>query len=120
MFEFRGSNYDLFSGPYIKWFLGKLGPEGLHKMLAGFDDKSCSAITSIGYAEKQTDVVQCFQGITEGIVVSPRGDHGFGWDSCFQPNGHTQTYAEMSSELKNKISHRNKAIIKLREFLENA
>ena len=27
------------SGPYIKWFLDKLGPEGLHKMLAGFEDK---------------------------------------------------------------------------------
>jgi inosine triphosphate pyrophosphatase len=38
-----------FVGPYIKWFLDKLGPEGLHRMLAGWEDKSAQAICTFGY-----------------------------------------------------------------------
>ncbi len=37
-------------GPYIKWFLKKLGPEGLHRMLSGFQDKSACAICTFAYA----------------------------------------------------------------------
>ena len=41
---------------------------------------------------------------------------GLGWDSCFEYEG--QTYAEMPSEAKNKISHRGKALEKLKEWLK--
>jgi XTP/dITP diphosphohydrolase len=39
-----------------------------------------------------------------------RGDHGFGFDKVFMPNGQTKTYAEMSAKEKDAVSHRSKAI----------
>ena len=59
-----------------------------------------------------------FEGVVEGAIVDlPRGTNGFGYDPVFQPNGSEQTFAEMAPELKNKISHRAKAIGVLREAL---
>ena len=59
------------------------------------------------------------EGITEGIIIeAPKGNFGFGYDPIFQPNGFNKTYAEMSLEEKNKISHRAKAFQKLIELLE--
>jgi XTP/dITP diphosphohydrolase len=59
-----------------------------------------------------------FQGIVEGRIVDPpRGRGGFGYDPVFQPAGFNQTFGEMDAELKNRISHRAKAIAALREAL---
>ena len=46
-----------------------------------------------------------------------RGPNYFGWDPVFQPDGFDQTYAEMTAEEKNGISHRGKALDALREYL---
>jgi XTP/dITP diphosphohydrolase len=57
-----------------------------------------------------------FEGFVEGKIVDPpRGSGGFGYDPIFEPKGFEQTFAEMAPELKNKISHRAKAIAALRE-----
>lgn len=104
-------------GPYIKWFLDKLGPEGLHTMLAGFEDKTAEAVCTFAfYSGEPGEEVQIFKGITKGSIVSPRGPRDFGWDPCFQPEGFEQTYAEMPKEEKNKISHRHKALSMLQEY----
>jgi XTP/dITP diphosphohydrolase len=59
-----------------------------------------------------------FEGAIEGNVVDPsRGTGGFGYDPVFQPIGFAQTFAEMPSDLKNKISHRAQAIAGLRAGL---
>jgi XTP/dITP diphosphohydrolase len=59
-----------------------------------------------------------FSGTAEGMIVDPpRGKNGFGYDPIFQPIGSEKTFAEMAPELKNKISHRAKAIAALREAL---
>src|SRR5438477_1284162 len=56
-----------------------------------------------------------FEGVVEGMIVDPpRGTGGFGYDPVFQPDGFEQTFAEMAPDLKNKISHRVKAIAALR------
>jgi len=61
-----------------------------------------------------------FEGVAEGSTVDPpRGTGGFGYDPVFQPDGFEQTFAEMGPELKNKISHRAKAIAGLRDALSN-
>lgn len=105
-------------GPYIKWFLDKLGPEGLHRMLNDFEDKSARAICTFTYhSGEEKDEVMLLQGITEGAIVFPRAPRDFGWDPCFQPSGYDQTYAELPKDIKNSISHRYKALEKLGKFL---
>lgn len=111
--------YDIYhsiAGPYIKWFLDKLEPEGLHRMLAGFDDKSATAVCTFAYSPGASADVVLFQGKTDGHIVAPRGPRGFGWDRCFQPNGFDKTYAELSKEVKNTISHRYKALDLVRAY----
>lgn len=59
-----------------------------------------------------------FEGVAEGkIIDEKRGKGGFGYDPVFIPDGYKQTFAEMSFEQKNRISHRAKAINKLIDFL---
>ncbi|XP_030041164.2 inosine triphosphate pyrophosphatase [Manduca sexta] len=105
-------------GPYIKWFLEKLQPEGLHRLLAGWEDKSAEAVCTFAYCAGNCDDldVVLFQGITKGKIVPPRGTRDFGWDCVFQPDGHDKTYAELPKSEKNKISHRYKALEKLRTY----
>ncbi|XP_058119795.1 inosine triphosphate pyrophosphatase [Anopheles ziemanni] len=103
-------------GPYIKWFLDKLGPEGLHKLLEGWEDKSAQAVCTFAYASEPDGEVILFQGRTDGDIVYPRGSRDFGWDPIFQPKGFEQTYAELPKEKKNEISHRFRALDKLREY----
>ncbi|CAL4176202.1 unnamed protein product, partial [Meganyctiphanes norvegica] len=98
-------------GPYIKWFEEPLGPEGLHRLLDGFEDKSAVARCTIAYSSGNPgDKVILFQGLEKGTIVDPRGEHKFGWDPCFMPTGYDVTYGELPRELKNKISHRFQAV----------
>jgi XTP/dITP diphosphohydrolase len=61
---------------------------------------------------------EIFTGIVEGEIVDfPRGTNGFGYDPLFKPDGFAVTYAELPSEIKNKISHRYKALLKFRDYL---
>jgi XTP/dITP diphosphohydrolase len=61
-----------------------------------------------------------FEGIINGHITEKEiGENGFGYDSVFCPNGYHQTFAEMTSELKNTISHRKIAVKKLITFLIN-
>jgi XTP/dITP diphosphohydrolase len=60
-----------------------------------------------------------FEGAVEGLIRHERcGAAGFGYDPIFQPDGYTITFAEMTLEEKNRISHRAIAVSKLLEFLE--
>nr|CAB3257425.1 inosine triphosphate pyrophosphatase [Phallusia mammillata] len=103
-------------GPYIKWFLTKLGPEGIYKMLDGWEDKSAYALCTFAYCSGNSDDVILFRGKCDGTIVPPRGPRTFGWDPCFLPNGYDTTYAEMDLEIKNKISHRGLALQELQSF----
>ncbi len=59
------------------------------------------------------------EGSVEGeIVGAPRGEGGFGYDPLFRPYGSDRTFAEMSSEEKNRISHRGLALASLRAILD--
>lgn len=61
-----------------------------------------------------------FHGVCEGaIVLTQRGENGFGYDPVFVPAGYSGTFAEMQPDLKNKISHRSLATTKFRDFLES-
>lgn len=59
-----------------------------------------------------------FDGIAEGEITHiPSGEGGFGYDPIFQPQGHDRTFAMLSLEEKNEISHRGKAVKALLNFL---
>lgn len=90
---------------------------GLYRMLQGFEDKTAIAITTVAYVN-ELGVVKVFNGETDGSIVKPSSIETFGWDSCFRPDGYELTYAEMSKDQKNLISHRMKAMLKLKEFLD--
>jgi non-canonical purine NTP pyrophosphatase (RdgB/HAM1 family) len=105
-------------GPYIKWFLEKCGHDGLNRMLNGFDDRSAFAQTIVAFTAGPGAPVHVFEGRTNGKIVQPRGPLDFGWDPIFEPDeGEGKTYAEMTKEFKNSISHRGRSFAKLRTFL---
>ena len=60
-----------------------------------------------------------FEGkVTGKITEEKRGDQGFGYDPIFIPDGHSKSFAQMSSDEKNSLSHRKRAVSKLVDFLK--
>lgn len=58
-------------------------------------------------------IEQTVEGKVEGLILEePRGSQGFGYDPLFVPNGYSRSYAEMSIEEKNQLSHRARALEK--------
>lgn len=105
-------------GPYIKWFLDKCGHDGLNKMIAAYDDKSAYAQTVVAFCAGPGQEVFVFDGRTHGKIVQARGKLDFGWDPIFEPvEGEGKTYAEMTKDQKDRISHRSRAFAKLKRFL---
>ncbi|MCU0429523.1 MAG: RdgB/HAM1 family non-canonical purine NTP pyrophosphatase [Cytophagaceae bacterium] len=64
--------------------------------------------------------IHAFEGIVNGTITEElRGEKGFGYDPVFIPDGETLTFAELSMEQKNKLSHRGIAVRKLVSFLQS-
>jgi XTP/dITP diphosphohydrolase len=65
-----------------------------------------------------TSIELVVEGICSGAITEePRGVHGFGYDPLFLPKGYAETFAEMTGEQKNLISHRAHALRKIRHVL---
>ena len=79
------------------------------------DDRTVAAATGPDGDGESTGVpVKLFEGIVRGRIVEPRGDGGFGYDPIFEHNG--KTMAEMTTEEKNAVSHRGRALAKFGEW----
>ncbi|WVF71513.1 inosine triphosphate pyrophosphatase [Kwoniella sp. CBS 6097] len=105
-------------GPYIKDFLGTLGHEGLNTLLTGFPTTRATALCTFAYSPGPGQEPILFEGRTEGNIVPAKGPTNFGWDPIFAPiEGNGKTYAEMDGKDKNAISHRYRALEKLRVYL---
>ena len=89
------------------------------KKLDGIKDRKARFRTAI--ALLQGEELHMFEGQVEGVILTERhGKGGFGYDSIFQPlEGDGSTFAQMSPEDKNRISHRGRAVARLVEFLNN-
>jgi XTP/dITP diphosphohydrolase len=69
---------------------------------------NASPVCVVSEAELQT---QLFDGACEGrIDFKPRGEGGFGYDPLFIPNGYEESFAELGADVKNRLSHRSKAL----------
>ena len=109
-------------GVYSARYLGKDTPyveknEIILDRLKNISDRSARFISVVAIAfpqgneplNKNTDII-CCEGIMEGhIAYAQKGSNGFGYDPLFIPSGFSETYAQMSTLDKNKVSHRGQA-----------
>lgn len=115
-FEMKSLNG--FPGPLVKWMIDAMGVGGLYKVADKMGNLVAYSIATIGYAKNKNEIY-FFEGRLKGKLVPNIGTSGFAFDRIFIPDGHTKRFSEMTSEEKNKISHRRLALDKLKEFLEN-
>jgi non-canonical purine NTP pyrophosphatase (RdgB/HAM1 family) len=78
-------------------------------------------VASIHFGLYDGQAFHAFAGVREGsIALTPRGSHGFGWDSIFIPRGFHKTWAEMTGEEAQATSIRTIAFNKLEAYLKRA
>jgi XTP/dITP diphosphohydrolase len=93
--------------------------DNMDKLLLNLEDKpnrnaQFKTVITLNLKGKQ----YLFTGIAKGqITFQKSGNQGFGYDPVFRPEAYTETFAELSLEIKNKISHRGKATSQLIAFL---
>ncbi len=105
-----------FPGTYSAWALGKLGCNGILKLMHGLEDRTAHFGTCIAYTDGK--IIKTFSGKCDGsIAKEKRGNSGFGYDSIFVPDGYKSTFAE-SISLKNKLSHRYKSLLEFSKYFK--
>src|SRR6185369_136525 len=81
-------------------------------------DRRARFVAVVAIATSTGEILNLSEGICEGLITfAPRGTGGFGYDPLFVPDGYDQTFAELPDAIKNRISHRARALLGTREFL---
>ncbi len=104
-----------FPGPLSSPFDSMVGKEKLLELVDEGAEASFRA--AIAFYNPQRNEIEVFTGKAEGEIVAPRGDGGFGYDPLFLPEGNDKTWGK-DPDYKNKVSHREKALEKLRNYTE--
>ncbi|KRD09884.1 non-canonical purine NTP pyrophosphatase [Flavobacterium sp. Root901] len=108
-------------GVYSARYAGeqKNADDNMNKLLEALkDEENRSAQFKTVIALNLEGKQHLFTGLAKGkITFNKTGNHGFGYDPVFQPENYKETFAELSAEIKNKISHRGKATEQLIDFL---
>jgi XTP/dITP diphosphohydrolase len=90
----------------------------LRRQKATGDDRRTARFRCVLALARAGQFIRAVEGVVEGTIVdAPRGTGGFGYDPIFRPLGYDQTFGELPAETKNQISHRARAIQKLRDYL---
>ena len=90
----------------------------LEKM-QGVADRKARFRTVIAYLDESGDR-HFFEGVVEGVILpSPVGDEGFGYDPVFRPLGYNESFAQLSMDAKNAISHRGRALRAFTNYLKS-
>ena len=85
----------------------------------GLSRRSARFICALSLSDGQGESVSTVIGACEGeITLEPRGENGFGYDPIFQPDGFEETFGELDSNIKDRISHRALAAAKIIPFLQ--
>lgn len=93
--------------------------EKLLKAMEGISNRAAAFRTVITFLKGGKSLQ--FEGMVKGTITqAPRGSQGFGYDPVFIPNGYDKTFAEMSSDEKNKLSHRSHAVALFVDYVDNA
>jgi XTP/dITP diphosphohydrolase len=83
-------------------------------------DRRARFVAAVAIADSSGEVLNVSEGICEGtITFEPRGNSGFGYDPLFVPDGYDRTFAELSDDVKNRISHRALALMRTRDSLDH-
>jgi XTP/dITP diphosphohydrolase len=116
-------------GVYSSRYAGGIGPvsdvKNNEKLLAELktvpdENRGARFVCCLALAYP-TGAVLTFFGFAPGrISKEPRGTNGFGYNPIFIPEGHSRTFAEMTGEEKDKLSHRGKALGRLIDFLRSS
>ena len=107
-----------FPGTFSAFVFKKIGNEGILKLMADKkgEERKATFKTAVAFCEAQNKEPILFVGTAEGrIAEEMRGSGGFGYDPIFEFEG--KTFAEMSTEGKNNVSHRSRAFRKLLDSL---
>ena len=109
-----------FPGVYSSYVMKTIGNKGILRLIDDFKGTSAHFTSIIALYFKPLDKNLFFEGTIHGkISKSVRGERGFGFDPIFIPNSiSNKTFAEISTEEKNCISHRGQALKKLIKFLK--
>lgn len=108
-----------FPGVFSAHALKKIGAPGILKLMEGVSDRRAHFACVVTYDDGSA--LRSFPGRCDGSIshaARSRG-HGFGFDPIFVPEGHSQTFAEMDATIKNRISHRGRALAGLVEHLRS-
>jgi XTP/dITP diphosphohydrolase len=83
------------------------------------DDRGARFVCVVAIANPNGGIVNTWQGICRGTIARmAKGHGGFGYDPLFVPDGYTQTFAELPESVKSRISHRARALVACRDFLQ--
>ena len=84
----------------------------------GNAERRARFVCAVSISDPTGRILNVSTGLCEGrIGDAPKGEKGFGYDPLFLPDGFEQTFGELSSEIKQQISHRARALAKTRAFL---
>lgn len=111
-------------GVYSARYAGKDGDDEANnkKLLKELDkfpleDRRGSFLTVISLITEEKEIFT-IKGECKGhILFEPRGNNGFGYDPLFVPEGYDRTFGELDKDIKNRISHRGRALDKMKELL---
>ncbi len=109
-----------FPGPYSAYAYKTLGNAGILKLMKNVKNRKSTFRSAIAYIDDRLGASVIFVGEANGMITTKEqkgnGKSGFGFDPIFRPTGKTRTFAEMTAEEKNCVSHRANAICKFAEW----
>jgi len=113
-----------FPGPYSSYVYRTIGTRGLLKLMEGISQRNAYFQSVVAFCNPfQKAQPMCFEGRVYGkLSLQERGERGFGFDPIFQPVNaqNNRTFAEMTTEEKNRWSHRALALEKFAKWYEHS
>lgn len=107
-----------FPGPFVKFWEQQVTWDHTlaHLLPNEGADRRMTIVASVAYKDAENEIF--VEEKVEGHLVPRTEGEGWGFDFFFVPDGYDQTYAQMGIEMKNKISHRARAFLRLKEILQ--